>query len=151
MSFCGTQDINQRFRMFGFYLHCEALAHKLFDLKHKHEASDNARQIRLFQLTMEDREDFAKFAANLRFFITPWTNERSAEYWQESAKQEYSNYEFHKLFDPFQRDKSEAVIALLERVGNGEALTEEELKTAVEFLRMLGARAHSNIDHGGCF
>jgi hypothetical protein len=147
------QPNRERFRWLTFALHCTALAHRLFDLKHKRgiDQTPAGEQYRMFQLTNEDREDFIKFAANLRFLITPWTAEHSEEYWKECGKHEYTEYEFQKLFDPFQRDKTEAVIVLLEKVGNGEKLNEEEMLSVRDFLLMLNGYALSNIDHGGCF
>jgi hypothetical protein len=155
MSFCGTIALNRRWKMLGFAMHCSALAHKLLDLKYKRDNIDKTPagdQIRMFYLTTEDREDFAKFAANLKFLITPWTNEHNEEYWAEYRKHEYTDYDFHKLFDPlYAETKTAPVVALLERVGNGEELSEEETKIAMDFLHMLSARAHAETDEGGCF
>jgi hypothetical protein len=153
VSFCNTNEISRRLKMVGFAMHCSALSSRLLDLKNRRgiDQTPAGDQYRMFQLTNEERGDFAEFAANLRFLVTPWTNERSEEYWQESGKHEYTDYEFHQLFDPFQRDKTELVVALLERIGNGELLDEDETKAAMDFLRMLSARAHANTDHGGCF
>ena len=154
MSFCGTIEHNRRWKMLGFAMHCSGLAHKLLDLKYKRDNVDKTPagdQFRLFQLTTEEREDFAKFAANLRFLITPWTNEHGEEYWAEYRRHEYADYDFYKLFDPFYSDKTDVVIALLERVGNGEELSEDETKTTMDFLHMLSARAHAQVDDGGCF
>lgn len=154
MSFCGTIEHERRWRMLGFFMHCSALASQLLDLKYKraHDKSkDDEGQMRLFHMTTEQREDFAKFAANIRFLITPWTNETSEGYWKECYKHEYHDYDFQKLFDPFYREKTEAVVLLLEKAGRGEELTEEETRTAMEFLHMLGGRAHALTHHGGCF
>lgn len=154
MSFCGTIEHNRRWKMLGFAMHCSGLAHKLLDLKYKRDNIDKTPagdQIRMFYLSTEDREDFSKFAANLKFIVTPWTNEHNEEYWKEYGKHEYMDYEFHELFDSFYSDKTLEVVALLERVGNGEELSEEETKTAMDFLHMLSARAHARTDRGGCF
>lgn len=153
-------SLNDRWRMLGFAMHASGLAHKLLDLKYKRDNVDKTPagdQIRLFYLTTEQREDFRKFAANLRWLITEHqiisTDEgvTSESYWKGYGEHEYTDYEFRTLFDPFYQDKTETVIALLERVGNGEELTEEETKTAMDFLHMLSAHAHSRIDRGGCF
>lgn len=154
MSFCGTIALNRRWRMLGFGMHCSGLAHQLLDLKYKHNNIDKTPagdQIRMFVLTTEQREDFVKFAANLKFFITAWTNDHNEEYWAEYGKHEYTDYELFKLFEHIPNDQSEAVIALLERVGNGEELSDEETKAAMDYLHMLSARAHANVDDGGCF
>lgn len=139
--------------MLGFAMHCSGLAHKLLDLKYKRDNIDKTPagdQIRMFYLTTEDREDFAKFAANLKFLITSFAN--GSEYYKECVKHEYYQHEFIKLFDPlYAETKTAPVIALLERVGNGEELTEEETKTAMDFLHMLSARAHAEGEYGGCF
>lgn len=153
MNFCGTIRLQKRMQMTGFAMHCSMLAHKLLDLKYKRDNIDKTPagdQIRMFVLTNEDRADFAKFAANLKWITSLETDTEA--YWKEYAKHEYAAHDFFKLFDPlYVETKTAPVVALLERVGNGEELSEEEYKTAMEFLHMLSARAHAECDDGGCF
>jgi hypothetical protein len=154
MSFCGTIALNRRWRFLGFGMHCSGLAHQLLDLKYKRNNIDKTPagdQIRMFVLTTEQREEFAKFAANLKFFVTQWDNEHGEEYWAEYRKHEYTDYEFWGIMEHIPEADKLAVIALLERVGNGEELNDEETKTAMDFLHMLSARAHAHVDDGGCF
>jgi hypothetical protein len=151
MSFCGTIELERRWKMFNFAMHCDGLAFRLFHLKHDRTKLDENGQAQLFQTALKDREDFAKFAANLRFFSEVWTNERSEEYWKEYGKHEYTDYEFHELFNDVLREKTGFIIPILEKVGNGEQLTDEETKSAMDFLHGLSARAHAKIDRGGCF
>jgi hypothetical protein len=160
MSFCGTPDLNRRLRMVGFSMHCSGLCHRLMDLKYKRDNIDKTPagdQIRMFYLTTEDREDFRKFAANLRWLIaehavtTTEEGVTSESYWKGYGEHEYTEYEFFTLFDSFYKEKTERAIALLERVANGEELSEEETADAMSFLHMLGGRAHALTDRGGCF
>jgi hypothetical protein len=151
---------NDRLRMVGFAMHCSGLAHQLLDLKYKRNNIDKTPagdQIRMFNMTLEDRADFRKFAGNLRWLVTEHAvihtddGVTSDSFWQGYREYEYTDYEYRTLFDPFYVDKTLAAVALLEKVGNGEELTEEETKAAMDFLHMLSAHAHARTDRGGCF
>lgn len=153
MSFCGTIEHERRWRMVGFSMHCSGLAHQIFSLKHGRDIVDENGQTQLFQMTLEQREEFAKFAKNLRWLITEHklVDGHSESYWQGYRDHEYTDYSYFELFDPFSRDKTEAVVNLLDKVGSGEQLSEEEIKQVMDFLHMLSARAHARTNPGGCF
>jgi len=138
--------------MLGFSMQCGSLSAQLLNFKYKRsrdKSTDDDGQMRLFHMTLEQREEFTKFAANLRWIISDSTDAEA--YWKGHGEHQYTDYEFRKLFDPFQKDKTEAAIALLEKVGNGVELTDEEFRTTMDFLNMLQAYAHANTHHGGCF
>ena len=139
-----------RWKMLTLALHCTALISRLFDLKHNRMSVEEDGQTRLFQLTLKDREEFAKFAKNLRWLITDH-KVGDKDFWDGYSQFQYTDHEFRELFDPFYREKTEAVVALLGKIGNGEKLTEDETGTVVDFLHLLNGRALARIDHGGCF
>lgn len=159
MSFCGTIEHNRRWKMLGFGMHCSGLASQLLDLKYKRtldekRAGTKDEQMRLFNVTTEQRADFTKFAKNLHWFLKETqeahTKDRES-YWRECRDHEYTDYEFYQFFESYPDEKMKPVIALLERVGNGEGLTEGETKTAMDFLFELSGHAHAMTDRGGCF
>jgi hypothetical protein len=139
-----------RWKMLTLALHCVALISHLLDLKHNRMSVEEDGQTRLFKMTLKDREDFVKFAANLRWLITDH-KVGDKDFWGGYSEFQYTDYEFRTLFDPFYREQTEAIVALLEKIGNGEELTEDEAKTAIDFLHLLNGRALARIDHGGCF
>lgn len=149
MSFCGTPN-QDRWKMLTLALHCVALWTRLLDLKYNRMSVEEDGQTRLFQTTIKDREDFAKFAKNLRWLITDH-KVGGKDFWSGYSEFQYTDHEFRELFDPFYKEKTEAIVALLEKIGNGEGLTEDETKTAIDFLHLLNGRALARIDHGGCF
>ena len=146
----------------GFGSHCSGLASQLLDLKYKRtdeekRSGEKDDQLRLFHLTNEQREDFLKFAGNLRWFIadhkvtTTEGGVTSESFWEGYRKFEYTDYDIVRLFEFVKKEEVEAVAAMLERVGNGETLTDEETKTAMNWLHAVGHRAHAHADDGGCF
>jgi hypothetical protein len=138
-----------RWKMLTLALHCCALTSLLLDLKHNRMSLDENGQTRLFQLTIVQCADFAKFAKNLRWLITD--HKVNDAFWAGYSEFEYTDHEFRTLFDPFYRQKTEAVIDLLEKIANGEELSEDETGAVLDFLHLLNGRALARIDHGGCF
>ena len=141
---------SDRWKFLAFAMHCLTLSSSLHDLKHNRMSVEEDGQTRLFQMTLEMREDFAKFAKNLRWLITDHKAD-DKDFWGGYSEFEYTDYEFRTFFDSLYREKTEAVIALLEKLGNGEKLSEDETKTVADFLLLLNAQALSRIDRGGCF
>jgi hypothetical protein len=141
---------SDRWKMLSLAMHCTALLSRLMDLKYNRMSVEEDGQTRLFQMTLKDREDFSKFAKNIRWLITDH-KVGDKDFWGGYTEFQYTDHEFRELFDPLYREKTEAVIALLEKVGNGETLSEDETKAVMEFLHLLNGRALARIDHGGCF
>jgi hypothetical protein len=151
MSFCGTIRMQDYWKMRGFNLHCLSLMHKLLDLGHGQEVdkTEAGDQFRLFQLTSEEREDFRKFAANLRWLL----QENREAYSKEYGKHEHDGYRLLKLFEFVPDSEMKPVVETLERVARGEKPNEEDLGKAVDFLRRIGNRAEAAAEgsRGGCF
>lgn len=147
--------------MQGFSMHCSGLASQLLDLKYKRShdekiAGEQEPQMRLFHITNEEREGFAKFAKNLRWFLDEtqqahMKNGHDSGYWAEYHEHEYVDYEFFKFFEGYTDAEIKPTILLLERVGNGEELSEDDTKTAMDFLHDLSGRAYARTNRGGCF
>lgn len=159
MGFCGTIALERRWRMVAFAMRCAALGHVLFDLQDAVLAKADGRvpriakdekggQIEMFPLATSDREDFAKFAANLRFLKSSAVD-AGGEYWKEYAKHEYPDYEFSKLVENMPESEVAAAAEAMEKVGAGEPL--ESYRPLMDFLRKLSSRAHAATDRGGCF
>jgi hypothetical protein len=151
MNFCGTQALEKRMKLRGFGMHCQAISHQLVHLLHGRPVDQTAagEQYRMFQLTIEEREQFAKLAKNLRL-LTEEHSIHDDTYWQLYRDTDYNNYEFFKMLDGYE-EAAKPVIAALEKVAAGERLTKEETETAREFLYSLGCRSDSMVDDGGCF
>jgi len=135
----------------GFGMHCQGLASQLVHLKYEKGVDKTAAgdQFRLFELTTKEREEFAKFAKNLRLLTEEHTI-HDAAYWQLYRDTDYNNYEFFKLLDG-REEEAKPVIAALEKVAGGAKLTDEETKAAHDFLYSIGSRAGGMVDDGGCF
>ena len=153
MSFCGTIALNKKMKVRGFGMRCDTLVHMLVELKHgqgvdKTEAGD---QFRLFELTTEQRAEFAKFAKNLRL-LTEEHKVHDAAYWQLYRDTDYNEYEFFKMLDG-REEEAKPCIAALEKAAGGAKLDEAEHKAACAFLRSLASRGHYHADDldGGCF
>lgn len=157
MNFCGTIPHERRWRMLGFAMHCEMLASRLLNLKYKRtneeRSGEKNEQLQFFHLTNEEREEFLKFAGNLRWLVEDHkiiNVDESDSFWEGYRKFEYVDYEIRRLFDRAKEDVY-SVAALLEKAGNEETLTDEEIKTAMHWLSTMGSRAHARGDDGGCF
>lgn len=153
MNFCGTIALNRRMKIRGFGMHCDALAHMLYDAQ-KHHGVDKTPagdQYRLFQLDNEQRAKFGKFALTLRLLTTDFP-EHDEAYWKMYADTDFNDYEFFQMLENHSAE-AQPIIASLEKVAGGEILTEVEYEAAKKFLRMLAARGHAAADDldGGCF
>ena len=151
MSFCGTIALRKKMELRSFYMHCHSLAAKLIHLKYEVgiDKTDAGDQLRLFQLTNDERADFAKFALNLRF-LTETHTEHGEAYWKLYRETDYNSYDFFKMLQGHE-EEAKPCIAALEKVAGGEKLTEEETKAAHDFLYKIGYRADGMADDGGCF
>lgn len=151
MSFCGTQAFVKRMKLRSFGMHCQAMSTQLALLRHERPVDKTAAgdQYRMFTLTNEERAEFEKLAKNLRLLTEEHTI-HDAAYWQLYRDTDYNNYEFFKMLDGHE-EEAKPCIAALEKVAGGAKLTEEETKTASEFLYSLGCRSNGMVDDGGCF
>src|SRR5579863_8033764 len=109
---CGHD--RDRWKMLTLALHCCALTSVLLDLKHNRMSVDEDGQTRLFQMTLKNREDFAKIAKNLRWLITDH-KVGDKDFWAGYSEHAYTDHEFRTLFDPFYKEQTKAVIVLLEK------------------------------------
>jgi hypothetical protein len=154
MSFCGTIRLEKRMKMRGFAMRCSSLAGQLLELKYKrgYDKTEAGDQLRLFQLTNDERDALTKFSKNLRWFVDEH-KEHGEEYWKAYRELDYVDYEFWKLFDSMKKEDTAAAADILDRAGREEQLTDEEIKTAQSFLHRLSSRADSRADYddGGCF
>jgi hypothetical protein len=153
MNWCGTLEHNRHWKMLGFAMHCSGLAHSLMALReHGVDETPAGPQYRLFQLDNKEREEFAKFAANLRWFLKEnYDREHDDAYWEEYGKHKYTDYEFFSFFDRFSDEEVKPHIEAMEKVAAGEPL--KDIKPLMDFLNMLSSRAHGIVDdmRGGCF
>jgi hypothetical protein len=131
---------------------CSALASQLVNLKYKEELAgspgDIDPQMRLFQLDTKAREEFTKFAKNLRWFADDH-DIHDENYWKGYREHEFNDYDFYKFFEGYSDEELNKLAAALEKVGNGEEL--ESYDETVEALNAMHGRAYSRVDRGGCF
>jgi len=135
----------------SFSMHCHSLAVKLTHLKYEIgiDKTDAGDQLRLFQMTIDERAEYTKFAVNLRF-LTEIHTEHGESYWKLYRDTDYNGYDFFKLLQGLE-EEAKPCIAALEKVAGGEKLTDEETKAAHDFLYKIGCRADGMVDDGGCF
>lgn len=162
MSFCGTHP-RDRWKMMGFAMHCSGLKSRLMDLYEESFAKKDGKvprlaqneengQIEMFPMETKDREDFAKFAANLRWFLKEnQSREHDKEFWAEWGKHEYSDYDFFKFFERYTDEEMKPFIEQMEQIASGARL--DDYKSLMDFLGGLSSRAYGISDdmRGGCF
>ncbi len=153
MSFCGTPALQKRMKLRGFGMRCDTLAHMLTDLKHRKgtDRTEAGDQYRLFELTVEERAELAKFAKNLRL-LTEEHTVHDAAYWKLYRDTDYNEYEFFVMLKG-REEEAKPCIAALEKAAGGAKLDDAEHKAAYAFLRSLASRGHYHADDldGGCF
>lgn len=163
MSFCGTHRERDRWKFMGFAMHCSGLTSRLMELYEEVFAKEKGKtprlakneengQIEMFPMPTKDREEFAKFAANLRWFLKENNGrEHDKAFWAEWGKHEYSDYDFFKFFESYTDEEMKPFIEQMERIANGERL--EDYKPLMDFLNRMSSRAHGISDdmRGGCF
>jgi len=171
MSFCGTVGRYDG-KFLTLALECIILQKPLMDLADaQYEAKTNKKagrkshptlgapaaeengQLKLFPLTVEQREKFTKFAENLRYFLKgPKSKKRRIDEICENRRGlEFVSYEFHVFFDGFKDKELKPAIRMMEKVGRGEPL--DDYEPLIKFLSMLNMRALHEHDsyRGGCF
>jgi hypothetical protein len=138
----------------GLALHCCALNDALIDLSEKSKGRGKAeRQLRMFSLTQEKREDFLKFARNLRHFLQENQNKEKsmADFLAETRELDYHEYEFYGFFVQFPDAQLKPVIEQLEAVGRAEPLDDYwPLINNLGKINSAALWAHRN-EQGGCF
>ncbi len=162
MSWCGTIRMRDRMEMLTLVLHCCVMNTVLIDLvdanpdtkkmrrKTRVPQTEEVGQMRLFHLTVEQREMFAKFAKNLRHFLREGKERKHDDaYWKEYAELEFAGYEFYKFFGRFPDKELVAAIEPLEKLGAGEAL--DDYEPLIKFVSKVQSYANSIYGEGGCF
>jgi hypothetical protein len=165
MNWCGTIEADNRMKMLTLALHCCTMNTVLMDLadaeyndaktkkkcrKSRTPQTEENGQMRLFPLTTEQREEFSKFAKNLRHFLHEGEERKHDDaYWKEYAELEYTKYEFYKLFGQFTDDELKAAIEPLEKLGAGEAL--DDYEPLIKFIGEVQSYANWFYGSGECF
>lgn len=165
MSFCGT---------FGRYdakfltlaLHCHVLQDPLMALQDAQDARKRPRkrkgaqpetesgQMQMFPVPAETRDEFAKFARNIRFFMRETEDAgraHDAAYWREYSALEFSGHEMYGFFRSFPDAELKEFAGQMDKIGGGEPLA--DYVPLLDFLSRLWGRAMHEHEsrRGGCF
>lgn len=164
MSFCGTIG-RYGGQFLAMAMHCHILQDPLMVLQDvaldrtprkskRAQPEDEHSQMQLFPVPIETREEFAKFARNIQFFMRENSNKARAHdvaYWREYSKLEYSGHEMYDFFRYFPDADLKLFSSQMEQVGSGEPLA--DYAPLIDFLSELWGHAMSMHEsrRGGCF
>lgn len=160
---CNRDELS--WKWLNMTMHFSGLSSQLVDLEDERYAekkgtkprranAEEDGQMRLFPLTIEQREEFTLMAKNLRWFTKESVESKrvhDAAYWKAYNEIPYNGYEMYGFFERYTDEELKTHADMLEKVGNGEPL--DDYMPLIKFLQRLSDHAHWKHDdaRGGCF